>query len=52
MMPRPDCVWEGQKHSNCAVIEDTKSNVPIDGARGLEDFANLPARVKILFNLF
>ena len=38
MMPRPDCVWEGQKHSNCVAVEDNQPNAPVDGARGLEDF--------------
>ena len=46
-MPRPDCVWEGQQHSNCAAVEDTQPNVPVDGARGLEDFANVPVGFKI-----
>lgn len=42
MMPRPNCVWEGQKHSNCAANEDSQPNVPAEHSRGLEDFANVP----------
>ena len=46
MMPRPDCVWEGQTHSNCAAVEDTKPNVPAEHSRGIEDFANIPVGFK------
>ena len=46
MMPRPDCIWEGQTHSNCVAVEDTKPNVPVEHSRGIEDFANIPVWFK------
>ena len=51
-MPRPDCIWEGQTHSNCVAVEDTKPNVPAEHSRGIEDFANIPVGFKNLETFF